>query len=52
MRTQGVSFLPRLEAGAYKQMPYEEITADQYEAMVAKLTTLDFSRLFGKDTCT
>jgi ribonucleoside-triphosphate reductase len=31
---KGVSFLPKLERGAYPQMPYEEITKEQYAAMV------------------
>ena len=31
---KGVSFLPRQPAGAYAQMPYEEISAEAYEAMV------------------
>lgn len=33
---KGVSFLPRLKLGAYKQMPYEEITHQQY-VQAAKL---------------
>lgn len=27
---KGISFLPRLDAGAYPQMPYQEITEAQY----------------------
>ena len=27
---KGISFLPRLEAGAYKQMPYESIDEETY----------------------
>ena len=42
---KGVSFLPRLEKGAYAQMPYEEITREKYETMHAKLLKLDFSRV-------
>jgi ribonucleoside-triphosphate reductase len=30
---KGVSFLPRLEHGAYAQMPYEEMTENEYESM-------------------
>ena len=39
---KGVSFLPRTPAGAYAQMPYEEITQEQYLEKAAKLrkTTL------------
>lgn len=28
---KGISFLPRLDAGAYPQMPYQEITEAQYQ---------------------
>ncbi|GBG30374.1 Adenosylcobalamin-dependent ribonucleoside-triphosphate reductase [Hondaea fermentalgiana] len=42
---KGVSFLPRVEAGAYAQMPYEEITEETYNAMSAKIGTLDLSSL-------
>jgi len=34
---KGISLLPRLEAGAYAQMPYEEITQEQYENKVSKI---------------
>jgi ribonucleoside-triphosphate reductase (thioredoxin) len=27
---KGISFLPRMEMGAYPQMPYEEISEEQY----------------------
>lgn len=30
-RLKGISFLPKLEKGAYPQMPYEEITKEEYE---------------------
>ena len=40
---KGVSFLPRVKEGAYPQMPYEEITKEEYEQMVANLKPLDFS---------
>lgn len=39
---KGVSFLPRLEAGAYPQMPYEAISEAEYERRVAALSPLDF----------
>lgn len=42
---KGVSFLPKMEQGAYPQMPYEEITEDRYNQMVASLGTLNFSRV-------
>eukprot|EP00466_Bigelowiella_natans_P013932 jgi/Bigna1/41126/e_gw1.50.13.1 len=31
---KGISFLPKLPAGAYPQMPYEAITEEQYEEVV------------------
>ncbi|KAI9188793.1 hypothetical protein H9P43_000215 [Blastocladiella emersonii ATCC 22665] len=34
---KGVSFLPRVEAGAYAQMPYEAIDEETYARMVAQL---------------
>ena len=37
---KGVSLLPRSPQGAYKQMPYEAITAQAYDAAVAKLKPL------------
>jgi ribonucleoside-triphosphate reductase (thioredoxin) len=42
---KAISFLPRLERGAYKQMPYEEITEKKYKALVDKLSPVDFSNL-------
>jgi ribonucleoside-triphosphate reductase len=34
---KGVSFLPRLEKGAYAQMPYEEISESEYRDMYSKV---------------
>jgi hypothetical protein len=57
---KGVSFLPRTAAGAYEQMPYEGISAEQYEATVAGLKPVDFGathdeaeqeRFCTNDTC-
>jgi len=42
---KGVSFLPRMEMGAYEQMPYEEITEEQFREMSSKLKPLDLSCL-------
>ena len=36
---KGISFLPRLEKGAYAQMPYEAISEEQYKAAAAQLNT-------------
>ena len=37
---KGVSFLPRLEYGAYAQMPYEKITESEYRDKVSRLKLL------------
>jgi ribonucleoside-diphosphate reductase alpha chain len=39
----GVAFLPRLEH-TYEQAPYEEITAEQYEALRSSMPTIDWSK--------
>lgn len=49
-KLKAVSLLPRAKQGAYKQMPYEEITKEQYETMVANLKELDFSSLFSTES--
>lgn len=43
-RLKAVSFLPLSEHG-YTQAPYEEITQEQYEEMVAKIVQPDYSQL-------
>ena len=43
-KSSGVSFLPRTDH-VYKQAPYEEITAEQYEELVKGLPTIDWSKL-------
>jgi ribonucleoside-triphosphate reductase len=48
-RLKAVSFLPKLEKGAYAQMPYEEITRERYEDMVDNLLPLDFTNLFSEE---
>jgi len=40
---KGVSFLPRIEAGAYPQMPYEGITKEEYDERIREI---DFSVSF------
>lgn len=42
---KGISLLPRAPTSAYKQLPYEAISAEQYAAEVAKLRPLDFAGL-------
>jgi len=46
---KGVSFLPRAEAGAYLQMPYEAISLEQYNEEVERLGRLSFGRRKGDD---
>ena len=46
---KGISFLPKLELGAYKQMPYEEITEKEYDKMVKKLSFLSFRQVKGNE---
>ena len=41
-RLKGISFLPRLAAGAYPQMPYEAIADEEYQRRVALLKPLTF----------
>ena len=46
---KGISLLPKLELGAYKQMPYEEITEKEYHKMVKKLSFLSFRQVKGAE---
>jgi len=46
---KSVSMLPHTEEGAYEQMPYEGITKEEYEARVAQLKEIDWSRFCGSD---
>lgn len=57
---KGVSFLPRVAAGAYPQMPYEGITEEVYHAKAEKLKAINFGstheeaeqeRFCNNDTC-
>lgn len=41
-KLKGVSLLPRLEKGAYEQMPYETITEERYNEMMIKLKPISF----------
>jgi ribonucleoside-diphosphate reductase alpha chain len=40
-----MSFLPASDA-KYAQMPYEEITKEEYEVLSAKFPAIDFSKLW------
>ena len=44
---KGISFLPKMELGAYRQMPYEEITQKKYDKMVNELKFLSFRQVKG-----
>ena len=46
---KGISFLPKMEQGAYRQMPYEEITQKKYEKMVNELKFLSFRQVKGNE---
>jgi len=48
-RLKSVSFLPRLEHGAYPQMPYEAIDEDTYTNMLSGLGKLSFSNIKGEE---
>jgi len=40
---KGVSFLPKTEHGVYQQMPYEEITEEEYNEMIKDIKPLNFN---------
>ena len=40
---KAVSFLPRIDAGSYAQMPYEAISREMYEERISRLLVPDFS---------
>jgi adenosylcobalamin-dependent ribonucleoside-triphosphate reductase len=46
---KGISFLPRLEVGAYAQMPYEAIDEKTYEEIKNNLGKLSFGRIRGEE---
>jgi len=46
---KGISFLPKLDYGAYPQMPYEEIDADTYNTMNEAVGKLSFGRIKGEE---
>tara|TARA_R110001592_G_scaffold269340_1_gene535693 strand:+ start:4927 stop:6954 length:2028 start_codon:yes stop_codon:yes gene_type:complete len=46
---KGISFLPKLDHGAYPQMPYETIDEATYMSMKAGLTKLSFGRVKGEE---
>lgn len=42
-RLKGISFLPKLEKAKYPQMPYEEITKEEYRKTIKKIKPLQFN---------
>ena len=44
-KMKSVSFLPRLEGGAYSQMPYESISKEEYERLNNNLRNINFSNM-------
>lgn len=42
---KAISFLPKLELGAYAQMPYEAITRQRYEEMMSHVKPIQFNLL-------
>lgn len=46
---KAISFLPKIEYGAFPQMPYEEIDKDTYKSMAADLMPIDWSILTGSE---
>ena len=46
---KGISFLPKLDYGAYPQMPYEEIDVETYNTMNESVGKLSFGRIKGEE---
>ena len=46
---KGISFLPRLDYGAYPQMPYEAIDLETYQSIKSSLGKLSFGRIKGEE---
>ena len=46
---KGISFLPRLDHGAYPQMPYESIDVETYHSLNNALGKLNFGRIRGEE---
>ena len=42
-KLKAISFLPKLEKASYPQMPYEEITKEEYERRVKEIQSLEFN---------
>jgi len=46
---KSVSMLPHSQEGAYRQMPYEGITKEEYEKRLSDIPKIDWSRFGGSD---
>jgi len=46
---KSVSMLPHSDKGSYKQMPYEGISKEEYEARLAAIPKIDWSSFGGSD---
>ena len=46
---KGISFLPRVELGAYKQMPYEAIDQKTYNKMIKSLKRFSLGNIKGEE---
>ncbi len=46
---KSVSMLPHSEDGAYEQMPYEGITKEKYEELLAKMPRIDWKKFGNSD---
>jgi adenosylcobalamin-dependent ribonucleoside-triphosphate reductase len=42
---KGISFLPRKKEGAYKQMPYQSITEEEYNKLIKNLKPINFKKV-------
>ena len=42
---KGISFLPKLDYGAYPQMPYEEITEEVYNQKCPEIKNLQVNKM-------
>jgi len=48
---KGISFLPKLETSRYQQMPYEEITKEEYDKSIKKIKSINTNvTLLNNDT--
>lgn len=45
----GISVLPFFGASAYPQLPFEDITEEQYNKMIPWLSSIDISKVFEED---